>query len=408
MTSLGFTIFAIAPGLLGLLLLWLRPRLFAMALSRRGAISTLFYLAFLSAVVSGALGLVAWIASARLPPAEIVLVVWFTIILRLVWEVWSIFVGRRCENWRRWARRRRSRGTGDAAAALGLVIAPARLLLTLTAFIPAALAFVLTHRFKLTDGLNPRDTLGMNYEEVNVSLGANESLACWFIPSPEADQTILICHGAGANKGNFIWFVPPLAHRGYNLVLFDFRAHGGSTGRTCSYGLDEMHDVLAITAWLKTARPDKSRRIVGLGSSLGSMALLRAAAATPAIDALILDSPFVSPRSLAQHHLGKIPLLGPAFGDLVLWWMGIWTQADFLHDGAGFAIRRISPRPLMIIHGDRDVIMPASHSRELFELAAEPRSIWMGPGPHSNIITTEPEEYADRVMRFLSEHLPAH
>lgn len=407
MRLLSITYLVSAPIFLGLCLAWLRPRLLDSLRSWHGAIRALAYLVFVLAVVSAALWFVGWIATARVPIREIAVVLWFTITLRLAWEVWARIVGNLGEGKRRWARRRRSQGNYDVPATRGAFIGPVRLALTLIVFVPAALAFVLTHRFKLADGTDPQKTLGMAFEDISIPVGNRESLAAWFVPSPGADQTILICHGAGANKGNFIWFLPPLAHRGFNLVLFDFRAHGGSAGRTCTYGLHEMHDVLAVANWLKTARPDQSRRIVGLGSSLGSLALIRAAATTPAIDALILDSPFVSPRALAHDHMGRIPILGSAFADVVLWWMSVWTGADFLRDGAEIEISKSAPRPIMVIHGDDDVIMPASHSRRLFELAAGPREIWMGPGPHSNIITTEPEEYANRVMAFLQEHLPA-
>ena len=44
----------------------------------------------------------------------------------------------------------------------------------------------------------------------------------WFIPEAGARRTILICHGAGANKGNFIWFLGPLMNHGYSFLFFDF------------------------------------------------------------------------------------------------------------------------------------------------------------------------------------------
>jgi fermentation-respiration switch protein FrsA (DUF1100 family) len=227
----------------------------------------------------------------------------------------------------------------------------------------------------------------------------------WFIPQQKADRTIIVCHGAGANKGNFVWFLAPLAYQGYNVLFFDFRAHGGSEGRTTTYGLHERLDVLAAVDWLKRKKPRQSRIIVGLGSSLGAMALGLAAAEDTRIDAMILDSAFVSPRSLAHYHARRIPLIGPAYVDLMLAAMSLQTGADFFSGAAAEAVPRLGDRPIMLIHGDQDIGMPAEHSQQLYDLAKGPKAIWFGPGPHSNIITTDPNGYGKRMFGFLDEHL---
>ena len=352
-------------------------------------------------MIAGAMYLVAYIANARVPPAEIAVVVWFAIGLRLAWEVWRRTIGRIGQGWVRWERRRRPRG---AAGVIAIRLIPvARVALVVLVFVPAALSIVLTHRFKLADGTDPRTTLAMPYERVRIPTAEGLTLDGWFVPCGEAEDTMVICHGAGANKGNFIWFLPALAHRGYNLLMFDFRAHGGSGGRVCTYGLHERRDVLAAVDWLKRERPGQSRRIVGLGSSLGSMALAHAAAAEPRIDVVVLDSPFVSLRELLHYHLSRVPLIGPAFADLTLWWMAILTGADFTNTTAEQAVAAIAPRPVMIIHGSDDVLMPRSHAERLAAASRGPCELWFGPGPHSNIVTSEPEEYAERVMKFLRE-----
>jgi pimeloyl-ACP methyl ester carboxylesterase len=397
-------LFVAAPFLLGAALVVIRPvRL------RICWIGLLAYAVGLLAMIAAALCFVAYIAGARVPPAEIAVVVWFAIGLRLAWEIWRRTIGRVGQRWVRWERRRRRRVSVAPVSnrwTSGLVFAArlipvARVALVVLVFVPGALAIVLTHRFKLADGTDPLTTLAMPYENVRIPTADGLMLDGWFVPCGKTENTIVICHGAGANKGNFIWFLPALAHRGYNLLMFDFRAHGGSGGRVCTYGLHERRDVLAAIDWLKHERPEQSKRIVGLGSSLGSMALALAAAEEPRIDAVVLDSPFVSLRELLHHHLGRVPLIGPAFGDLTLWWMALLTGADFTNTTAEQAVAAIAPRPVMIIHGSDDVLMPQSHAERLAAAARGPFETWFGPGPHSNIVTTEPEEYAERVLRFL-------
>ena len=201
----------------------------------------------------------------------------------------------------------------------------------------------------------------------------------------------------------------PFFHTGYNLVIFDFRGHGASDGHTITYGLRERYDVIAVVDWLKRHRPEQSRVVVGLGSSQGALALALAAADDPRIDAVVLDSPFVSLRELAHHHAGRIPLIGPALADLALASMSLQSGVNFFSKNysAEQAIARMGRRPVFIIHGEHDIVMPRSHATRLYQAARGPRQIWHGPGLHSNIVTTDPDAYARRVLGFLDTHLSA-
>jgi fermentation-respiration switch protein FrsA (DUF1100 family) len=191
------------------------------------------------------------------------------------------------------------------------------------------------------------------------------------------------------------------------LVLFDFRAHGASEGRTTTYGIRERRDVRAVVNWLKRERPEQSRVIVGLGSSQGAMALALAAADDPRIDALILDSPFVSAYALAMHHASRLPGIGPPLAYLILAEMSLQTGTDFFRPSAERALARCEDRPVFVIRGEDDIAMPAEHARRLHAAASGPSEIWFGPGMHSNIVTAAPGAYARRVFRFLKDHLGA-
>lgn len=400
---LSITAFILIPVVVGGGLLWRDPR------CRRVRIRTLaIYVLIVGALIGGALMFVAYSASARVPVTEFFLVLWFTFTLRLLWELWSRSVGRLGQRWVRWGRRR-ARRAPTAATRLAALVPFGRAALTGVVFIPLVLSFIATHRFKLADGQDPLHTLNTPFESVRIPTGDGLMLDAWFVPGGVAgrttDRTIVICHGAGANKGNFVWFLVPLMHRGYNLVMFDFRAHGRSTGRICTYGLHERRDVMAVVDWLRRERPAQSRRIVGLGSSLGATALVLAAAEDERLAALVIDSPFVSPRELAEHHTARVPLLGPAFIRFVLWEMSGWTGADFLTESAEAAVARLGARPVLVVHGDEDVLMPASHAQRLYDAARGPRELWFGPGPHSNILTTAPDEYGERVFAFLARVL---
>jgi len=397
-TSVGLWLFILAPFVLGAILLWRFP-----ATRRTPPRAIAFYLVVMILLILGALHVVAYIAGGQVKYIEVLIILWFTIAWRMAWALWTRTVGRLGERWVRWARMRRRRGLRTTWTIR--LIPPARALTTAVVFFSVFLSVVVTHRFKIADGQNPQSVFEIPFESIRIPTPDGLQLDGWFIPQDGADRTIIICHGAGANKGNFVWFLSSLADHGYNVVFFDFWAHGGSDGRQTTYGLREWIDVKAVIDWLKRDRPAQARKIVGLGSSQGAMALALAAAEDPRINAVILDSPFVSPSELALHHARRVPVVGPAMIRLILVEMSLWTRTDFFTPSAERAIASMDPRPVLVIHGDEDFVMPAEHTQRLCNAARGPRDIWFGPGPHSNIVTNDPYGYARRVFDFLGRHL---
>lgn len=395
--SFGAWLFLTAPLFLAAILLWRFPQY-----RRFRYRAILAYVAIMSGLILAALAIVAQVASARIIYREIPIILWFTISWRLAWEIWSQSINRlgrvRCRR-ARWCAH-----TGRPVRWTDRLIPLGRVSLTGLVFFTTFLSMVATHRCKLADGQDPMSTFNLPFEHIRIPTRDGLTLDGWFIPHrPASDRTLVICHGAGANKGNFVWFLGPLAHRGYNVLFFDFRAHGGSDGRTTTYGIRERHDVIAAVDWLERHRPAHSRTIVGLGSSQGSLALALAAAEDPRIDAVVLDSPFISPRALMQDKAKFVPIVGPLVADLLLAQVSAQTLTNWFAVSAEDAVAAMGPRPVMVVHGDRDFMMPRSHAQRLHDAARGPRTLWFGPGPHSNIITQAPGEYAERLFRFLEK-----
>ncbi len=387
------------PFLLGIVLIRMRRRP-----HRIPWLSCVGYLLFLTMLIGAALLFVASVAGARVLWREVAIAVVFTVTWRLLWELWQRTEGRCGQRWVRWARWRRH--AGQSVPFRVKLIVPGRIALTALIFFPVMLSCVLTHRVKLADGQTPESVFQADYESVRFPTTDGLELDGWWIPKPRATRTIVIAHGAGANKGNFVWFLGGLSHEAYNLLMFDFRAHGASEGRVTTWGILERRDVLAAVDWLKRERPAHSEHVVVLGSSQGSMAAALAAAEDLRIDAVILDSPFVSARELAHDHAAAIPVLGPLAADWVLLLMSLQVEGDFFTHSSERAVASLGDRPVLVIHGEKDIGMPKEHAQRLHDAATGPRDLWFGPGGHSNIVTQAPEAYADRVFTFLDQHLP--
>lgn len=67
------------------------------------------------------------------------------------------------------------------------------------------------------------------------------------------------------------------------------------------------------------------------------------------------------------------------------------------------SVAALSPVPLLLIHGDRDEVIPLHHSRKLYEQAKEPRELWIVPGA-GHIQSLNNEAVRNRLVEFLLRH----
>lgn len=362
-------------------------------------------------IVAAALGFAAYAARGRLLWREVFWAVYFIVAWRIAWALWAKTVGVLGERYRRWGRRTRRRAGGlthipnpvhRRRAAFALLISPLRFSLVMLIFAPLV-AGSLIHRFKIGNRLDVEPCASWPIESVRFKTDDGLTISGWFLPDGGSDSTVVVCHGAGANKGNFVEFLSIFYEQGYNSRIFDFRGHGESDGHTCTFGLFEEADVRAAVDWLKTQRPAQARHVYALGSSMGAMALVRAAAQDKRIEAVVLDSAFLSAPMLARQHTETLPLIGPALGNIVLASMSLHAGRSLWGLEAGSAISALSPRPVMLIHGEDDRVIPPVQAQMLYELARDPKSKWLAPGLHSNIMSADFSEYQRRVVAFIDQ-----
>jgi alpha/beta superfamily hydrolase len=116
-------------------------------------------------------------------------------------------------------------------------------------------------------------------------------LAGWYVPAASGvaatGPTLLFVHGWKDNKSGMLPFAVPF-HQDYNLVLFDLRNNGQSSGDTTSMGLWEQRDVSRMLDWIVTTKNPSWIGVVG--NSMGAATVLAVAAGDQRVRALILDS----------------------------------------------------------------------------------------------------------------------
>jgi uncharacterized protein len=256
----------------------------------------------------------------------------------------------------------------------------------------------------------PPSVYKADYVDVSFTSADGIVLKGWLVkPSHPGTKSpaIIICHGVGANRSDFTELAASLSHRGYFVLLFDFRAHGESGGRRTSLGYHEQKDVIAALEFLRTRNEANPGRIGIYGFSLGGSSAILAAAKTNAFSAVVADSAFTSLRDQAReaitgfYHLPAFPFLPLSIIGYELYFQ---TRVDNISPVS--VIAQIAPAPVLIIVGEGDQLIPADNGRKLYAAAHEPKELWIIPGAdHGGTLAAAGNEYEKRVGEFFDKHL---
>jgi alpha-beta hydrolase superfamily lysophospholipase len=230
------------------------------------------------------------------------------------------------------------------------------------------------------------------YRDVTLTTADGLHLAAWYVPATKPNApSMLLCHGLYDSKWTMLRLVPWLHKAGYNVLLFDFRGHGGSDKQPTTIGRLETLDVQAALNWLDEA--GAGDRVGGLGMSLGAAALVSSAAQDDRLDALILDSLFADWTDVDYAEGYRLP-------------------PDWLVPDVPSPVELL-PRihvPVFIIHGTADILTHVDHARRLYAAANEPKELWINDSGHAWSAWTYPRLYQDLVLDFLDitlhEHTP--
>ncbi|MFO1228442.1 alpha/beta hydrolase [Roseateles sp.] len=180
---------------------------------------------------------------------------------------------------------------------------------------------------------------------------------------PKPDGVVFFLHG---NSGNLKqWFVDGSLYRRANvdLVMMDYRGFGKSSGRIESEA--QLHaDVEAV--WQAVAPRYAGKRVIAYGRSLGT-GLAAAWAARHQPDLTILVSPYASMRQLAALHYPWVP------SAVVRYPLRSDEAVAQLH------------RPLLLVHGDRDALIPLAHSQQLAGAAEQARLVVIEGAAHADV-----------------------
>jgi hypothetical protein len=210
------------------------------------------------------------------------------------------------------------------------------------------------------------DLASLGVREVELTTKDGLALSSWYLPPPATRPVIAYFHGNGGHIGYRAERLRRFAHAGCGVLLAEYRGYGGNPGRPGEAGL--YADGEAALDFLAGAGMDADR-IVLWGESLGSGVAVYLAARRR-VAALVLEAPFTSIAAAARQHYRFVPAAALLVRD----------RFESLS-----RIGRVTA-PLLVLHGERDRIVPASHGRALLAAATAPKEGWFCPaGGHKGL-----------------------
>jgi abhydrolase domain-containing protein 17 len=210
---------------------------------------------------------------------------------------------------------------------------------------------------------------------VHVPVGDGDSIAVLHLPNAEAQYTILFSHGNAEDLGHLVTLLDELRRAGYAVIAFDYRGYGQSSGprpgaRRAVEDLDAVYD----WALKQGIGPD---RLVLHGRSVGSGPTLDVAARRE-VAGVILESAFTS----AYRVLTRVRLLP----------FDRFPNIEHI---------RVLHRPVLVIHGTHDRVIPFAHGQQLHAAAPGPRlAYWVDGAGHNDLMPVAGPGYRAALAEF--------
>lgn len=198
---------------------------------------------------------------------------------------------------------------------------------------------------------------GLAFEEIWFPSADGVLLHGWYVPGESNQPLVVFFHGNAANITHRLDNITVLHRMGLPVFIFDYRGYGASNGRALEEE-DLYKDARGALQWLQPRgwTPD---RLIYYGRSMGAAVALQLALEQPPAG-VVLECAFTSLREIAWE---MTPVTYTLFG---------WWSIDARFDNLA-KIPRLQ-RPLLMIHGDQDRIIPWSMGRNVFENAPEPKT----------------------------------
>jgi pimeloyl-ACP methyl ester carboxylesterase len=248
--------------------------------------------------------------------------------------------------------------------------------------------------------------LGLTYDTVDLTTDDDVRLAAWYLPG-SSDAAVIVLHGAGSTRSDALDQAAVLQRNGYGVLLIDARGHGESDGGAMDFGWYGDLDIAAGTDYVSDRAEVDADRVGVLGLSMGGEEAIGAAAANPALSAVVAEG--ATGRTAADKGW-----LSDAYG----WRGAVQEQVESVQFGVTDLLTTASP-PRSLIDAVRDAtnvpfllitagtVKDEQHAADALRAAAPDRvAVWNVDGAaHTGGLDADPPGWERHVIDFFDQHL---
>ena len=229
--------------------------------------------------------------------------------------------------------------------------------------------------------LTPED-IGLTYEEMSIRMDDEVTVHGWYFPYGNDGPTVLFCHGNAGNISHRLETAEYLVSLGANVLLFDYRGYGKSTGHPTESGL--YVDAQTCFDWLVNEKDIPPENIVLMGRSLGGAVAVELATSNDC-RGLIVESSFTSVPDMAQ-------IVYP------------WLPIKFIVRHKFASIDKIAEvkMPVLVLHSKADEMIPYAMGQRLYEATTAPKKFMEITGDHNLLEYYGLSEYRDNLIWILN------
>lgn len=232
----------------------------------------------------------------------------------------------------------------------------------------------------------PADSLKLPYRLVTITTEDSVRLSAWIVPAAKPDSNgmwILLCHGQTGNLATTTRpeYYADARSTGVNILAFDWRGFGTSTGEPSEEGL--YRDATAAYQYLRDSLGVPPERIIIFGHSLGTAPAIELATRVPAAG-LIVEG---APSSVRERGAELYPWLPVRYV----------ARVEFNSLGRIASVRM----PILFMHAVPDARIPIAHGRRLFDAATAPKRFVELGGAHHDAFKQDSANYFREYRRFV-------
>ena len=243
-------------------------------------------------------------------------------------------------------------------------------------------------------------------QKIQIRSATGIKLEANFFPG-SSHALIVLVSGYGDTQDLMFPFAAFLHQAGFETLTYNARARGNSGGDYVTLGVLEQIDLESIIEYA-ASRPDVDPNKIGvLGVSMGGSTVILTAAHDPQIRAVVDDCGFSDAQNVIATSFERfIHLPAFPFAPITVWIASRRAGIDIAKVRPVDVVSEISPRPILIIHGLADEVVPVTNSERNFAAAREPKELWLVPNAgHGKAHDEDKADYEKKVIGFFDSAL---